>query len=111
LIAPIRLADEVKQCEDLDKEAATLTKTLKEKQQELGQLAELVERQKKDRDLLGSNNISDVFDRQSKEMLQGKLKLLEREAEAEPLNAPSDGADGLQKPVEEDTLDEEVADK
>jgi hypothetical protein len=49
-----RLADEVKMCTDLDKEAATLTQTLKERQEKLEKLKDLAAKQNIFLDLGGS---------------------------------------------------------
>ncbi len=53
----LRLLDEVKMCADLDKETATLTQTLKERQEIMEKLKDLATKQKIFLDLAGSNMI------------------------------------------------------
>ena len=106
----------MKNCENLDKETDTLTQTLTEKQRQIVELQALAKKNKKYRDLLGSNDISEVLDRyesleKSRERMNGKLELLERDieaqgAEAERLQFPCDVTDDSQNPSGNSTLNE-----
>ena len=86
----VRHADETKQCEELDEKAAALTKSLDEKRRRLRELEDVARKQEKYRDLLGSNDVSDLVDgyessKRSGERKEGKLASLEAEIETQRL--------------------------
>ncbi|KAL3776800.1 hypothetical protein ACHAW5_006219 [Stephanodiscus triporus] len=69
-----RLADEVKICQDLDKEAAALTQAFKERQVELEKLKDLAAKHKIFLDLVGPSKTSDVVDR-NESLEQNKARM------------------------------------